>query len=93
MKLLDDQPLKMIDNIILYKNNQFLPLGYTYDHFIPLSEFRKLTQFQKEQVIYKAFVAEEPIDNKMKSKLMNYDIKELPQNITIGYPYKRYRSP
>ena len=87
MKLLNYQPLKINNNIILYKNNHFLPLGYTYDHFIPLSEFRKLKQMQKEQAIYKAFVAEEPIDDTIKRKLMNYDIKEIPQditNITIG---------
>ena len=66
MMLMNYEPLKMIKNIILYKNNHFLPLGYTYDHFIPISEFRKLTQLQKELTIYKAFVAEEPIDDTIK---------------------------
>ena len=83
MMLMNYVPLKTIKNIILYKNNHFLPLGYTYDHFIPISEFRKLTQLQKELTIYKAVVVEEPIDDTITRKLMNYDIKEIPRNITI----------
>jgi hypothetical protein len=84
MKAFGYEPIKRQMNSVVYKNNHFLPLGYTYDHFISISEFRKLTELQKELTIYKAFVAEEPIASELKRKLKEYDIKDIPQNNTIG---------
>ena len=48
-------------DVNILQNLLCLPLGFTYSRYIPLSEFRKLPKQQKEFMLFKAFVAEEPV--------------------------------
>lgn len=48
-------------DVKILKNRNFLPLGFTYKKYIPLSQFQQLSVLQKQFVILKAFVAEEPV--------------------------------
>jgi uncharacterized membrane protein YfhO len=75
-------PITRFGNVIVYKNNHFIPLGFTYNHFISLSQFRKLEQNQKNIVLQKAFVVEEPINNEVKRKLKEFDLRDLPNAYT-----------
>lgn len=46
-------------NITVTKNRLFLPFGYTYQNYISLSEFRKLNNFKKDIMMFRAFVADD----------------------------------
>ena len=48
-------------DVKILKNRYFLPLGFTYNKFIPFNQFQKLSMLQKQFVLLKAFVAEDPI--------------------------------
>jgi uncharacterized membrane protein YfhO len=48
-------------DVNILQNRLCLPLGFTYNRCIPLSEFQKLPRQQKEFMLFKAFVAEEPV--------------------------------
>ncbi len=45
--------------VVLLRNNYFLPLGFTYEKSISLSEFRKLSKFQKSIMLFQGFVLDE----------------------------------
>jgi uncharacterized membrane protein YfhO len=49
-------------NVRVLKNKHFLPLGFTYDQYIPMTSFLKLSEVKKQIILQKAFVAEEPLD-------------------------------
>ena len=54
--------IAQVGDVKIYKNHFFLPLGFTYDTYIPLKEFKKLSVLQKQFILFRAFVAEEPLD-------------------------------
>ncbi len=43
----------------IYKNNYALPLGYTYDRFIPREEYERLSSLEKQEALLQAVVVEE----------------------------------
>ncbi|MCX6267701.1 MAG: YfhO family protein [Bacteroidetes bacterium] len=53
-------------NIAVLKNKFFIPLGFTYSQYIPISDFLKLPRSRKDQILQRAFVAEEPLDPSLK---------------------------
>jgi uncharacterized membrane protein YfhO len=68
-------------DVTILKSRYFLPLGYTYNKYIPLSQFQKLSVLQKQFVILKAFVAEEPVASRFR-KFSVYNIKDTSGNYT-----------
>jgi hypothetical protein len=40
--------LNQLGNVMIFENRQFLPLGFTYDKFIPYEDFKKLPTWQKD---------------------------------------------
>ena len=70
-------------NVSVFRNRHFLPLGFTYDSYIPLSSFLKASSNVKEQIIQEAFIAEEPINLGIKSFKMN-DLKDTLQSYTFN---------
>jgi len=66
-------------NVKVLKNKYFMPMGFTYDRYIPISSFRKLSTMQKDFVILKAFVAEEPLDKEL-DQLNLFNIQDTSQN-------------
>jgi len=50
--------LNKFNDITVYKNNNYLPLGFTYNKYIPLQEFTSLNKEQKDEAILKGFVWE-----------------------------------
>jgi len=75
-------PVKTIGNIAIYQNSNFLPLGYTYDQYVPASKFRSLSYIQKQIVLQKAVVLEEPIPPEIKHTLKLIDLVNLSKNYT-----------
>jgi uncharacterized membrane protein YfhO len=69
------------DDVRVLENRHYLPLGFTYDKYIPLSSFNKLSQLKKDIILQKAFVSEEPLNNEIK-KLNAIDLKDTSLNYT-----------
>ena len=75
--------LTQIGDVKILRNHYFLPLGFTYDRFIPLKEYQKLPQVQKQIVLFKAFVAEEPVLPKF-GKFSTFSLSDTSKNYTWG---------
>ncbi len=69
-------------NVKLLKNRYFMPLGYTYDRYIPISLFRKLSMAQRDFALLQAFIAEEPIDPAF-SALKEFTIGDTTKSLTF----------
>jgi len=72
-------------DVVVMQNSEFLPLGFTYNRYIPLSNFRLLSSDRKDITMQAAFVAEEPIDE----RIMNLDLFDLKDTAKI-YVYNDY---
>ncbi|MCX6250310.1 MAG: YfhO family protein [Bacteroidetes bacterium] len=86
LKGLGYDSLAQTGNVIIYKNRQFLPLGFTYTRYIPFDQFKKLSDDQKFIVLQKACVAEEPILLDVKKKLTIFNLKDTSKS----YPFSEY---
>jgi uncharacterized membrane protein YfhO len=71
-------------DVVVLKNGNFLPLGFTYKRYIVLDSFSKISKEKKDMVLQKAFVAENPPDPRfsafkaypLKDTLVNYEFKD-----------------
>jgi Bacterial membrane protein YfhO len=50
-------PFSSVGPLRVLKNSYFLPMGFTYDRYVPYSTFHSLPAETKEEVMLKAFVA------------------------------------
>jgi uncharacterized membrane protein YfhO len=73
-------------DVVILKNNFFLPLGFTYDHYVLFRDFNKATALQKHITLFNAFVIGE-MDRECMNTFSKYDIKEVPTGI---YDLKQY---
>lgn len=53
------EPISSFEDIFVYRNQYYLPLGYTYDNYIRTGDFTKLENNLKDKALLRAFV----IDN------------------------------
>jgi uncharacterized membrane protein YfhO len=53
----------MTGDVRIMQNKNAMPLGFVYRSYISVGEFRKLPPQQREFMLFKAFVAEEPIES------------------------------
>jgi uncharacterized membrane protein YfhO len=68
-------------DVKILKSKYFLPLGFTYNKYIPINQFQKLSLAQKQFVLLKAFVAEDPILPEFK-KFSQFAIQDTSKNYT-----------
>jgi uncharacterized membrane protein YfhO len=61
--------INKIGDITIYKNNQYLPLGFSYDKYISEADFLALPQKEKDLVILKAIVIRDLKEAKALNKL------------------------
>lgn len=54
--------LKNFENVQIYRDPNFVPLGFTYDKYIPLADFLNLSKLTKERAILTHFVCEKNAD-------------------------------
>jgi uncharacterized membrane protein YfhO len=62
--------LNKFNDVSVYKNDYYLPLGFTYDEYIRESDFLKLTKENKDKEIFKAIVIEDD-NNKIEVNEVN----------------------
>jgi uncharacterized membrane protein YfhO len=80
-----------MDNIRIFKNNHFLPLGFTYKYYIPADSFAKLESIKQDILLLKAFVTDDIKNPKYASlqqfsfndTVVRYGIKEYYDDISI----------
>lgn len=73
--------LTTIGNVSVYRGKYYLPLGFTYDKYIPSNVFSGLSATQKDISLIKAFV----INNERKDKFNSFttpDLKDTAKNFT-----------
>jgi len=51
------KPIKILGDVQVFENSYFLPLGFTYDKYVPYESFKTLSAKVKEQSLLRAFVA------------------------------------
>jgi uncharacterized membrane protein YfhO len=51
--------LNKFNDVSVYKNDYYLPLGFTYDEYIRESDFMQLTKENKDKIIFKALVIDD----------------------------------
>lgn len=56
--------IALAGNVRILRNKLSLPLGFTYDKYIPLKDFKALSKDQKMYALYKAVVIDDNIDEK-----------------------------
>jgi hypothetical protein len=74
-------------DVRILKNKFSLPFGFTYEKYIPLKDFKALSQTQKMIALYKAVVIDESIDQEYGNleRIKTGDIQE-------NYTFKEYTS-
>jgi len=75
-------PVATFGNINIFQNKFTLPLGFSYEKYISLKDFKTLSQDRKILALYKAAVIDDSIDDKIK-KLKKLDIKEIPSDFSL----------
>ncbi len=54
--------IKKVGDVNILRNNYYLPMGYTYNRYIPADEFDKLSRFQKDLVLLNYAVIEDSVN-------------------------------
>ena len=75
--------LTQIGDVKILRNRYALPLGFTYDRCMPLKEYQKLSQIQKQLVLFKTFIAEEPVSPQF-AKFSTFGIADTSKNYSWG---------
>jgi uncharacterized membrane protein YfhO len=73
---LPEDSITTIGNIKVCQNRVFLPLGFTYEKYIPMSSFLTFPLLNKVLTLYQAAVVEEPIDQDIKENLTPFNIRD-----------------
>ncbi|MFZ4413951.1 MAG: YfhO family protein [Bacteroidales bacterium] len=69
-------------DVKVLKNKYFLPIGFTYDSYIRLSQFQKLNTLQRDVTLLKAFVAEEPLNSRFNT-MKEFNINDTTKQLTF----------
>jgi uncharacterized membrane protein YfhO len=72
-------------DVKVLRNKYFLPLGFTYNKYISLDTFSKISDSKKDFILQKAFVAENPVD----SRFQNLNQLSL-RDTAINYQFTDY---
>lgn len=51
--------LKSQNGFDIYENKYYIPMGFTYDYYMPVSQVEKLDEFDREKVLIKALVLDD----------------------------------
>ena len=77
---LPEDSIATFGNVKVCQNKLFLPLGFTYAKYIPMSVFRTLPKFNKILALYQAAIVEEPVDPIIKNNLTAFNIRDTSSN-------------
>ena len=70
---------KRFGDVKVLKNKFFLPLGFTYENYISLKDFKSLSQNQKMITLYKAVVIDDSIYNSF-GNVVKFDLSGMSDN-------------
>jgi len=70
-------------DVKLLKNKLFLPLGFTYDRYIRVDSFARVSSVRKDYVLQRAFVADTPVDKRF-AGFKQYALKDTMPNYTYN---------
>ncbi|MDP1622517.1 MAG: YfhO family protein [Bacteroidales bacterium] len=77
--------VSLFGDVKVLKNRFFLPLGFTYDKYIPLDSFSIVSSNKKDFILQQAFIADTPVDKRFAI------FKQYPLNDTaVTYTYDSY---
>jgi uncharacterized membrane protein YfhO len=71
-----------VEDVKLFRNKNFLPLGFTYDRYMKRSDFKKMSNFQKNIMLLNAFVVEDSLEANFK-QFLSYDLKDTTNNLIL----------
>lgn len=71
---------KKKDECRAYENENALPIGYTYDHYVPASEYRKMDVVKKQQTLLDGVVLE---NSNLPHAELSYNDQEIPYRMEI----------
>lgn len=75
------------DGFTIYKNNAYVPMGYSYDYYLTDREFNGTAKSNRDNILLRAvYLSEEQIE-----KYGEY-ISELPVDETLDFSYDRYEA-
>lgn len=67
-----------------YENKYFLPLGYTYDSYIPTSTYKKLNTVDKQNALLQSIVLDEQPANLQENKNLKQESKQIHFEVKVG---------
>jgi len=73
--------ITQVGDVKILRNKYFLPLGFTYQRYLLLSDYRKLSDLQKQLVLLRAFVSEEPVPPSVQ-KLTKFNLSDTTKTYT-----------
>jgi hypothetical protein len=82
--ILPEEPIDSFGNVTVFQNKIFLPLGFTYDKYIPISQFQTFPKLNKVLTLYQAAVAEEPLDPVIKDNLTLFNVRDTTSAYSIN---------
>jgi len=72
--------LTTVNNINIYKNNYYLPLGFTLDNYITFDQFAKLDNSKKDIALLSSVVVDDP--KVLSGKIHKGDINQIKETLT-----------
>lgn len=81
------------EDVIILKNNYYLPMGYTYGSYMTLEKFRQLSSFAKNMALLNAVIVDEELEPKLSEFLPEREITDSLINIdepTFGSSFMRF---
>ncbi len=85
-KALQLDSIATFGDISVYKNLDYLPLGYTFDKYMPYAEFHPLSKEQKVVALQKAFIIKD--DSAIKNRFPMLAVSEA----VAPYPLENYKA-
>ncbi len=81
-------PLTTIGNVQVFQNKHFLPLGFTYDHYILKSDFDKIQGIAKETTLYRASVIDDNDVESAGKNLVKFTLNDTISVLTLDNYFK-----
>ncbi|MBN2891690.1 MAG: YfhO family protein [Bacteroidales bacterium] len=69
IKLSGYDSIGIMNDILILKNKYYLPFGYSYNKYLPIGDFRKLSKFKKQEALLSAVILEDEKENFNMTKL------------------------
>jgi len=69
-------------NVKVLKNKYSLPMGFTYNSFVKISDFRKLSSLQKDIALLKSFIIEDSQEDRFQG-IDEYDLGNISDNYSL----------